>query len=229
MRAIGLVLVVVVFVLCLSMAALRAEAGAVSDGLILQDVFPEPETHGVWHHVEVRMGEPIPLNRLQDVFPLPNQIQKMRQRHGEPRPLIQDVFPELDYRPVEITEGRLEIRPPERPVQLPSSLSLPHPNTTDRLAIDLCLTDNQMHNLAAALVSGHLKLAEISEARDARLAELRKAVLSAHATPTSIKAAQSAVSKAESNLTAAEVNAWLSVRTILNADQMKKLSEMIGK
>lgn len=219
MKVVGLALLLA----ALPMAVWAADVPVPARGP-LQDVFPESGVESrTWSVKGTRKSgvdviTPTPLNRLQDVFPEVG---------------VHSTFTtggtgwEWDKSTGRWTEGHpigCERRPEPK-----SALSLPDPNTTDRLAVDLNLTDDQMRNLSAALVSGHLSITEKREARDAGVALLRSVLLSANPSAARIEAAETAVARAESDLISTEVTAWMNVRTILTPDQMKKLAELINR
>lgn len=183
-----------------------------------------------------------PLSKYQDVFPDDSAPSSVRMRYGGERtspgapPLskYQDVMPvggsyfsyPSDHL-IFVPQGRRATRPTTTCVT--SALALPSVHMVWDLATELELTDEQLRTVISALDTTEGMVKSLRARASNAAAAARKALLDPSRSAASVKTSVDAARRAEADVAAVELQAWMDLRTMLDANQLKKLGEAMTR
>ncbi len=105
------------------------------------------------------------------------------------------------------------------------AVTIPSPQMWERMAEPLSLSEDQKTKLVGMATKAQELLQPMEKKLSDATQALRTAVLAPDSTAETLSPLVTAAQKAESDLISARISAWMQMKAVLNAEQLKKLAE----
>lgn len=109
------------------------------------------------------------------------------------------------------------------------SVKIPQANMIDRLADSLQLTDDQKTQLKSIITKGTETLNTLTKKSTASSKVLREAILATSYDAQKVKDLAATAERDEAAEVSASIDVWTQIRSVLSADQIKQLNDVMGK